>query len=585
MGKGKNEFDVEGRFRAKNELKILLEFLSYALKFKWTFIAALFFIVVDISSEVAIPFVIRYAVDVGVGGEDLKLLIISSGGLLLAVTINSLARGGSIYLTNKLGQNVLYELRTIVLSHILKLPLNFFDRTHSGKLVIRVTNDIENLNEFLVSGLITFFVDALIIVGVIFAMFILNVELAICVLSVFPVMLLITLFFRKHASEIYLKVRKKISELNSFIAESIIGIKTLKTLPAYLTSLARFKSINKEYSDYVFLSIKMFAFFFSSIIMLSSISLSFALGLGGLKILSGEISFGTFLAFWYAVNKLFDPIWDFSEKYNIFQSAVASAKRLHEIMSEKTEESIVPKISISDNGSKREIRYGKIDFSDVHFSYDGIREIIRGASFSINPAETVAIVGLTGAGKTTIANLLTRMYIPQKGKILIDDQDISNFPLDEIRRKIAFVQQDLFILPGKVIDNITLGDKSLEKYVLEIIRKIDLKIDLFKFVSGDRGGLSSGEKQIISILRALCRDPKIIIFDEATAFIDLETEKQILSILDIFAKEKTLIKIAHRISTIKNSDKVILIKNGVAYEFPPEYFRSKQNLVNFFLNY
>ncbi len=585
MGKGKNEFDIESRFRAKNELKILLEFLSYALKFKWTFIAALFFIVVDISSEVAIPFVIRYAVDVGVGGEDLKLLIISSGGLLLAVTINSLARGGSIYLTNKLGQNVLYELRTIVLSHILKLPLNFFDRTHSGKLVIRVTNDIENLNEFLVSGLITFFVDALIIVGVIFAMFILNVELAICVLSVFPVMLLITLFFRKHASEIYLKVRKKISELNSFIAESIIGIKTLKTLPAYLTSLARFKSINKEYSDYVFLSIKMFAFFFSSIIMLSSISLSLALGLGGLKILSGEISFGTFLAFWYAVNKLFDPIWDFSEKYNIFQSAVASAKRLHEIMSEKTEESIVPKISISDNGSKREIRYGKIDFSDVHFSYDGIREIIRGASFSINPAETVAIVGLTGAGKTTIANLLTRMYIPQKGKILIDDQDISNFPLDEIRRKIAFVQQDLFILPGKVIDNITLGDKSLEKYVLEIIRKIDLKIDLFKFVSSDRGGLSSGEKQIISILRALCRDPKIIIFDEATAFIDLETEKQILSILDIFAKEKTLIKIAHRISTIKNSDKVILIKNGVAYEFPPEYFRSKQNLVNFFLNY
>lgn len=552
------------------EIYFLFDFFRYLFKHKKLLFLSVSFIALDVGAEIAIPILIKTFIDI----PEKKMLYFSL--LLISVAaLNSLSRYLSIYLTNKVGQNILHEIRTELFSHIIRLKPYFFDKNQSGKLVIRVTNDVENLNELFVSGLITFVADILIIFGITIVMFKLNFKLALVSCAVFPFMVYIILVFRKKATEIYLAIRKKIAELNSFTAEAINGIKTVKIIPAYIFSTRRFRNLNKDYSDEVSKAITLFSFFFSSIIFFSTISLASAFIYGGISILQKEITFGTFIAFWYALNKLYDPVWDFSEKYNIFQFAVAAAKRIKEVMKEEREDF---SSSITQTVNYPTKILGKIEFIDVYFSYDGKKEVLKGVSFKIEPGERVSIVGLTGAGKTTIANLLTRMYEPQKGQILLDDVNIKNYPLYFIRRNICFVHQDIFIISGTVLDNITLGkyDEDKIKEIEKIIKEFDLKISLLKTISEDGVGLSSGEKQIVSILRAIYYNPKIIIFDEATAFIDFQTEEKISHIIESMMKDKVIIKIAHRISTALSSSKIIVVKEGKAYTY--EKIRRKEFL-------
>ncbi len=547
----------------KEEIKFLRYFFSYLLTQKKLVMLSVIFLVGGILSEISIPLLIKKGADKVIDTKRFELLLLYSGSVLLAIIISSINHYFLIYFTNKVGQNIIYNIRNELFSHIIRLPMSFFDKTQSGKLVIRLTNDVENLSELFVSGLITFTADILIIAGIITVLFILNLKLALVSIAVFPIMIIVVIFFRKKSSRIYLEIRRRISELNSFISESILGIKTIKILPAYSFAIRNFEMLNKKYSDEVEKSIILFAFFFSSIIFISSISLGSVMWFGGLKILEGEIGFGTFLAFWYAVNKLFDPIWDFSEKYNIVQSAIAATKRIKEIFSipQEYEHQKTQK-------PKPKIEKGEIEFKDVYFSYDGKKTVISNVSFKINSGEKVAIVGLTGAGKTTIANLLTRVYKPQKGKILIDGRDIDQYELSELRKSISLIHQDVFIFSRKVRENITLGEDDDEKIqkIIKILEKIGIEIDLEREIGEDGGGLSSGEKQIIATLRALYFDPKIIIFDEATAFVDPNTEKKINQLIDELFNGRTIIKIAHRPETIKTAQRIILIKKGKVQE-------------------
>lgn len=563
-----------------SEIHFLLDFLKHLLRQKSLLVLAILFIGIDVGSELLIPIILKDFLD-----SPEKNLLSFSLVLIGVISTNAASRYFSIYLTNKVGQNILHSIRNNLFSHITKLKMRFFDKNQSGKLVIRVINDVENLNELFVSGLITFVADILIIFGIITIMFILNFKLALVSLAVFPFMIYTIVVFRKKASEIYLSIRKKISELNSFTAEAITGIKTVKIIPGYIFSSRKFRKLNEDYSNEVNRSIILYSFFFSSIIFFSSLSLAGVFLYGGIKILLEELTFGTFIAFWYAVNKLYDPVWDFSEKYNIFQVAVASAKRMKEILNEPEEtanEEIQPAEYEKTNGRSNNGKFSisittpqynemnwKIEFSDVHFSYDGNKEVLKGVSFTLEPREKVSIVGVTGAGKTTIANLLTRMYEPQKGKILLDGKDIREYPLNFIRKNICFVHQDIFILSGTVLENITFGqyDENKIDKIVKIMKAAEINIPLSREISEDGVGLSSGEKQIISILRAIYRDPRVIIFDEATAFVDIETERKISHILENILKDKTIIKIAHRISTALESDKIILIKDGKAHVF------------------
>jgi len=547
----------------RSELEFILKFFSYLTRYKFTLFLSIAFLVGGIISEISIPALLKRSVDLAIESKNIGKLFVFSSAILAAIIISSLNHYFLIYFTNKIGQNVIKDIRDQLFGHILRLPLSYFDKNQSGRIVIRITNDVENLTELFISGLITFAADILLIIGISVILFFLDVRLALITLSVFPAMIAITLFFRKKAREIYLNIRRKIARLNSFISESIIGIKTVKILPAYIFSFKRFRKLNKDYSDETEKAIFLFSFFFSSIIFFSAIALGSVMGFGGIKILQNELSFGTFIAFWYAVNKLFDPIWDFSEKYNIVQTAIAASQRIFKILETETEEYEPQKTKVN-----KKIERGEIQFENVSFSYDGEKIVLDSASFKINPGENVAIVGLTGAGKTTIANLILRMYKPQKGQILIDSENIENYSLKEIRRKIAIVHQDIFIFSRKVIENITFGHKNQEKIekITDILNELGIEIDLEKEVGDDGAGLSSGEKQIISILRAFYFDPKVIIFDEATAFIDPGTEEKILKLLEKIAHDKTLIKIAHRPSTIRWSEKIILVRDGKTYE-------------------
>jgi ATP-binding cassette, subfamily B, multidrug efflux pump len=555
----------------RSELEFILKFFSYLTKYKFNLFLSIAFLTGGIISEISIPAILKRAVDLAIESKNIWKLFIFSSTILAAIIISSLNHYFLIYFTNKIGQNVIKDIRNELFSHILRLPLSYFDKNQSGRIVIRITNDVENLTELFISGLITFAADILLIIGISATLFFLDVKLAFITLSVFPAMIAITLFFRKKAREIYLNIRKKIAELNSFISESIIGIKTIKILPAYIFSFKRFRKLNKDYSEETEKAISLFSFFFSSIIFFSAIALGSIMGFGGVKILEGELSFGTFIAFWYAVNKLFDPIWDFSEKYNIVQTAIAASQRIFKILETETEE-YEPKEDYETKEirakANKKIERGEIEFQNVSFSYDGEKIVLDSASFKINAGENVAIVGLTGAGKTTIANLILRMYKPQKGQILIDGANIETYPLKEIRRKIAIVHQDIFIFSRKVIENITFGHKNQAKIkeIIDILDELEIEIDLEKEVGDDGAGLSSGEKQIISILRAFYFDPKVIIFDEATAFIDPGTEAKILKLLEKIAHGKTLIKIAHRPSTIRWSGKIILVRDGKTHE-------------------
>jgi ATP-binding cassette subfamily B protein len=568
------EIDMISSRTKKGELEFILKFFSYLTKYKFLLFLSIVFLAGGIISEISIPALLKKSVDLAIETKNISKLLIFSSAILLAIIISSLNHYFLIYFTNKIGQNVIKDIRTQLFSHILGLPLSYFDKNQSGKIVIRITNDVENLTELFISGLITFTADILLIIGISAILFFLDVKLALITLSVFPAMIAMTLFFRKKAREIYLNIRRKIARLNSFISESIMGIKTVKILPAYIFSFKKFRKLNKDYSDETEKAIFLFSFFFSSIIFFSAISLGAVMGFGGVKILENELSFGTFIAFWYAVNKLFDPIWDFSEKYNIVQTAIAASQRIFKILETQTEEydelSLPQKIRNDENRVRieKKIERGEIEFQNVSFSYDGEKIVLDSVSFKIRAGENVSIIGLTGTGKTTIANLILRMYKPQKGQILIDGENIENYSLREIRRKIAIVHQDIFIFSRKVIENITFGDKNRKKIrkIMNMLDELGIEIDLEKEIGDDGAGLSAGEKQIIAILRAFYFDPKIIIFDEATSFIDPETEEKILKLLEKISKGKTLIKIAHRPSTIRWSKKIILVKNGKTQE-------------------
>ncbi len=563
----------------RTEIGFLYDFIAHLIRYRNLMIVAIISLALSIASELSIPIIIRETVDRTILEGALSKLPLYAVFLIIAILLNSTSRYFVIYLTNSLGQNILHDIRCRVFGHVLKLPMNFFDRTKTGKLVVRVTSDVENLNELFVSGLIVFLADIFIIIGIIAVMLLMNIKLTLVALLTFPIMIIVVVVFRKRASNIYTEIRRKIAELNSFISESIMGIKTVKLIPARIYCINKFSELNREYSEEVRRGILIFSFFFSSIILFSSFSLASVLWFGGIKIIAGELSFGTFIAFWYAVTKLFEPIWDFSEKYNIFQSAVASAKRISEILREKTEEEIListkdgKEDKITRNEAKlKEIEFREIEFRNVYFSYDGEKWVLKGANFKIQSGEKVAIVGLTGAGKTTIANLITRMYIPQKGQILIDGEDISEYDIKELRKKVAVVHQDIFTISGKVIDNIiTLGTENSDmengketkiKDILKIAEEIGINLE--KEISEDGVGLSGGEKQIVSLLRAIYVDAPVIILDEATAFVDPETEEKINKILDKL-RGKTIIKIAHRPSTIRTADKIIAIREGKVF--------------------
>ncbi len=510
------------------------------------------------------PYLTKVAIDDYIAASDYNGLITISVILFASLLLQAAIQFFLTYYTQYLGQKTLYDLRTQLFNHTQKLALRFFDKTPIGRIVTRVTNDVEALGELFSSGIVMVFSDIFIIVWIFVFMFFMDVKLSFVTLSVLPVLIYGTFLFRKKVRESYRDVRLHLARLNSYMQEHITGMNVVQIFRKEKDEMKRFSNINNDYRQANIRSIFYYAIFYPGVELLSSIAVGLIVWYGGGEIIRGSMTIGVLFAFIQYTEMFFRPIRDLSEKYNIMQTAMASSERIFKLLDNKTF------VKNPENPVKLERVNGEIEFKNVWFAYNDEDYVLKDISFKINPGETVAIVGHTGAGKTSIINILTRFYDINKGSIFVDGIDISTMDKKELRKYISIVLQDVFLFSGTIKTNINMdneeipNDKIIESSnFVGANRFIDTLPAQYDEIVKERGAtLSVGQKQLISFARALAYDPKILVLDEATSSVDTETETLIQKAIENLLVGRTAIVIAHRLSTIQTADKIIVLHKG-----------------------
>jgi len=497
-------------------------------------------------------------------GEDVRGVAVVSALFMLILILSFGFNFLHVYAMEYTGQRVMNDLRIRVFDHIQRLSLSFFDRTPVGRLVTRATNDVQNLHEMLTRVFVYLFKDIFLLAGIIVLLLKINWELALVCFSLVPLIFSITLYFSGKARDAFRVVRLTIAKINGTLQEDFSGIKVVQIFNRERENFRRFKVLNHENYLANMRQIVIFALFVPIIEIVGTIAIALLIWYGGGKVISNTLSLGTLVAFLSYLRMFFQPIRDISEKYNIMQSAMASTERIFEVLDnrEMIPEPPAPK-------SLPGIR-GNIEFRNITFSYTGDEVVLKDVSFGVGAGETVAIVGATGAGKTSIINLLERFYDPQGGQILIDGVDIRELDKSFLRSQIGLVLQDVFLFAGDIRSNIRLGNEGLSQYEIErIARYVNADRFIQKFPKGleeemKEGGttLSAGERQLLAFARALAVSPKILILDEATSNVDTETERLIQDALRKLMEGRTSIIIAHRLSTIQRADRIIVMHKG-----------------------
>lgn len=474
-----------------------------------------------------------------------------------------------IFTINYASQHAMYGLRRDVFAHVSRMPLSFFDKNPIGRLVTRITNDVRTLDEMLSNGLIQLLQDFFVLGGIIIMMLLFNWKLALIVFTVLPVVYLLFRIFMKKTRIIYREVRKKIAKINSALSENISGVKIIQLFNQYKRKKAEFAEINKEYYKQSMSQMRLFAFFRPLINSMRRVAVAILLWFGGGLILDNVITLGVFIAFISYLDRFFEPINRLSEKFNILQAAMAGTERIFDLMDKKPE----------DFRSKYHRKNGKafkgeIEFKNVWLAYNNDDYVLKDVSFKIKPGEKVAMVGHTGAGKTSIISLIAGLYPFQKGNIFIDGKDQKELSLEDIRKNIGIVQQDVFLFSSTIKDNIVLNNKHISDEDIERVAKY---VNVDKFIDSlpekymepvmERGStFSVGQRQLIAFARVLAYNPAIFALDEATANIDTETEALIQDALKKLMENRTSIIIAHRLSTIQHVDRIIVLHKGRTVE-------------------
>lgn len=559
----KNKSDEEALGKAIDS-KILKRLLSY-FKPYWKFIITATILTITISALAALrPRLTPIAIDDKIMNGDfpgLQLIILIMLGTLV---FQGIIQYVMTYLTSWIGQKIIFDLRKKIFGHILTLDLKFFDRNPIGRIVTRVTSDVEVLFEVFSSGLVTAFGDIFLIIWILYFMFSLDAELTLVTLSVLPVLIYATSIFRRKVRDSYRRIRILVAKLNSYIQEHISGISVVQYFVKEKRTIDEFEKINREHTEQNKKSVFYYAVFFPIVELLGAISAGLIIWYGGGQVIQNAISIGVIISFIQFTEMFFRPIRDLSEKYNILQTAMASSERIFALLDEK------PDIKDFVHHTQIEKVRGEIEFKNVSFAYIEGDYVLRNVSFKINAGEKVAFVGATGAGKTTIISLLARFYEVTEGTILIDGKDIKDYNQKQLRKNIGIVLQDVFLFSGNIRSNITLGNEDIiNESVLNAIENTGLKtfIDslpkkLDQQVYERGSSLSVGQKQLISFARALAYNPGILILDEATSSVDTNTEILIQKAIKKLIEGRTSIIIAHRLSTIQNCDKIIVMHKG-----------------------
>jgi ATP-binding cassette subfamily B protein len=548
------------------DTKILKRLLQYLKPYKLTFIIAIILLLAAAAADLVGPYLFKIAIDKYIVNGDILGLRKIAFLYLAIIILASLIAFFQMIITMILGQKVIYDIRSRLYNKLLNLSMNYFTMNPIGRLTTRVTNDVESLNEVFTAGFINIFGDIFTIILIIVILAVkMDWRLTLITLLVLPLLVFAIVMFRKIIQPIYLRIRKSLAELNAYLGELLSGMKVVKAFTEEKRAYKKLLERNKKYKKANLESVLVYAIFYPTVTILQSLASAVIIWYGGYRILHISMSPGVLIAFLMYVHRIYRPINDLAQKYNILQSAVASSTRIFSVLDSDDR--------IKNEGKLNRITGNKLEFKNVTFSYSK-EVVLNDLTFNLKKGEKIAFVGYTGAGKTTVINLLLRYWDISQGKILIDEKDIKGYELMLLRRKFGLVPQDIYLFEGNIFENITMGNKQISrKDVEKASKEVGLDKVLKKFGDGldhkvtESGtNLSVGERQLISFTRILLYNPDILILDEPTSNIDTETEKIIQEALKKVLIGRSAIMIAHRLSTIKNADRILVLSHGKLVE-------------------
>jgi ATP-binding cassette subfamily B protein len=567
------------------DARLMRRLFVYARPYSVLVVAALACLIVDGLMQLVGPLMTQRVIDVALPAHSASLVWRSALIFACSLVIGFACQYGETLLTALLGQRVMRDLRRDIFGHVQRLSITFFDRNPVGRLVTRVTSDVESLNELFTAGVVAGLGDLFTLLAISGLMLWTDWRLALASFGVIPLVYLASHLFRLKVRESYRDIRTRLARINAYLQERITGIRIVQVFGREASEARRFDDLNRGHLQANLDSITYYALYFPVIEVLTSIALASLIVAGAHRVEVGTLTVGTVAAFLQLVRRFFQPLQDLSDKFNTLQQAMAASERVFRLLDEPEAVGLtaVDETARSTTGSKR--RGVRVEFDDVWFAYDmghvardsnraaSPEWVLKGVSFTVDPGRTLALVGHTGAGKTTIISLLLRFYDPQRGRILVDGVDIREIPVSELRALIGYVQQDIFLFAGDVLTNIRLSNEISDLEVAAAASRVGADRVIrrlpggYQQALGERGAsISVGERQLLSFARAIAADPALLVLDEATSAVDSEIEAEIQAALTALMSGRTTIAVAHRLSTIVGADEILVLHHGQVRE-------------------